>query len=85
MRFLLYFVDGNALVVVLSPEVLTGLLLSGGEGSYITEVLKLPILIDALTNASRSGDRSCDLTRSRHVVFTSFADTRLAYVAKGGK
>jgi hypothetical protein len=73
VSFLLYFVNGNALIVVLSAKVLTGLLFGSGEGCYITEVLKLPILIDVLTYASRSGDRSCDLARSRHVVFTSFA------------
>jgi hypothetical protein len=73
VSFLLYLVDSDGLVIVLSAKVFTGLFLSGGEGSYIAKIFKLTILIYVLTNASRGGNTSRDLARSRHVVFTSFA------------
>jgi hypothetical protein len=73
MSFLLYFVDSDGLVIVLSAEVFAGLFLSGGEGSYIAKIFKLPVLIYVLTNANRGGNTSRDLARSGHVVFTSFA------------
>jgi hypothetical protein len=74
VSFLLYLVDSDGLVIVLSAEVFTGLLFSSGKGCDIAKIFKLPVLIYVLTNASRGGNTSRDLTCSGHVVFTSFAE-----------
>jgi hypothetical protein len=85
VSFLLYFVDGNGLVIVLSAEVFAGLFFVGGEGCNIAKIFKLTILIYMLAKASRGGNTSRDLTRSWHVVLTSFAATRLLQVVRVDK
>jgi hypothetical protein len=82
VSFLLYLVDSDGLVIVLSAEVFAGLFLSGREGGYVTKILKFPVLIYVLTNASRSGNTSRDLARSGHVVSPPLLGSMLQHVAR---
>jgi hypothetical protein len=84
VSFLLYLVNSDGLVIVLSAEVFTGLFLSGGEGSYIAKIFKLTILIYVLTNASRSGNTPRDLACSGHLCSPPLLGTMLTRVAMVG-